>query len=589
MRKKAYCILLCIFMVSGLVFSSNVNGLVLNDSITAPKLETVFEHENWWWTTAEVVSTESTGTSKYTSLAVDSVGNVHIAWYDYTDYSGCGTDVDIFYKFWNSSSSLWSVTEVVSTESTGTSVEPSLAIDSEDNLHVTWDDTTDYNGAGTDYDIFYKSRSSGGSWGSTEVVSTESTGHSQKNSLAIDSEDNLHVVWQDTTDYNGAGFDGDIFYKSRSSGGSWGSTEVVSTESTSGSDNCALFVDSTGDVHVSWRDSTDYNGAGTDFDVFYKVLDSSSSFWSVTNVVSTESTDGSMSSSLVVDSVGNVHIAWYDYTDYSGAGGVDTDIFYKFWDDGSSTWSVTEVISTESTSGSYYPAFAIDSADNLHLIWRDYTEYLSSGTDPDVFYKLKDASNGVWSTTELVSSESTNTVEFVSITVDYFDNIHVSWYDLTDYLGCGTDYDIFYKKFVGPPTAPAYLTAAPGYSTDGVISLDWADVARTDAYYLYRETAYIASTTGLTPLLKLTESNYTDTLNSDDTYYYAVVAENEFGNSTLSSVADVQVAIQSPTQPTNETDSLLSFISNEGLILFGVLLGTQLLFFVLSIIIKRKK
>ena len=50
------------------------------------------------WTTTEVVSTESNGDSRDTSLAVDSAGNVHVAWHDHTDYAGSGTDYDIFYK-----------------------------------------------------------------------------------------------------------------------------------------------------------------------------------------------------------------------------------------------------------------------------------------------------------------------------------------------------------------------------------------------------------------------------------------------------------------------------------------------------------
>ena len=51
----------------------------------------------------------------------------------------------------------WSVTEVVSTESTSDSTWPSLAVDSSDVMHVAWDDQTDYGGSGSDDDIFYKS------------------------------------------------------------------------------------------------------------------------------------------------------------------------------------------------------------------------------------------------------------------------------------------------------------------------------------------------------------------------------------------------------------------------------------------------
>ncbi len=36
------------------------------------------------------------------------------------------------------------------------SLNPNMAIDSHDNLHVVWQDNTDYDSSGTDYDIFYK-------------------------------------------------------------------------------------------------------------------------------------------------------------------------------------------------------------------------------------------------------------------------------------------------------------------------------------------------------------------------------------------------------------------------------------------------
>ncbi|GAH33309.1 unnamed protein product, partial [marine sediment metagenome] len=66
------------------------------------------------WSTTEVVSTESIGVSYDPSLAIDTVGNIHIAWQDYSDYLGSGISWDIFYKRWDDSSSLWTTTEYVS-------------------------------------------------------------------------------------------------------------------------------------------------------------------------------------------------------------------------------------------------------------------------------------------------------------------------------------------------------------------------------------------------------------------------------------------------------------------------------------------
>ncbi|GAH69232.1 unnamed protein product, partial [marine sediment metagenome] len=164
------------------------------------------------WTTTEVVSTESTADALGNSISIDASGNVHIAWDDFTDYDGAGIDQDIFYKRWNTSTSLWTTTEVVSTESAGLSFEPSLGTDFAGNVHITWIDTSDYAGAGTDGDIFYKRwNATTSTWTTTEFVSTESIYWTNHAFLVVDSAGNVHLAWNDATDYASAGTDEDIF------------------------------------------------------------------------------------------------------------------------------------------------------------------------------------------------------------------------------------------------------------------------------------------------------------------------------------------------------------------------------------------
>jgi hypothetical protein len=202
-------------------------------------------------------------------LIVDHNRFVHITWHDFTDYAGSGTDADIFYKYKTSGGS-WSTTEVVSTESTEESGFPSLIVDSSELVHVTWQDHTDYGGAGGDWDIFYKYKTSSGSWSPSEVVSTESKYLSEFPSLKVDSDDVVHVVWMDKSSYGGSSYDLDIFYKYRTNSDSWSITEVVSTESTNYSYYPSLSVDSSDIVHITWYDYTDYDGSGIDADIFYK-------------------------------------------------------------------------------------------------------------------------------------------------------------------------------------------------------------------------------------------------------------------------------------------------------------------------------
>lgn len=395
---------------------------------------------------AAVVSTESTGSSSNPALVMDSQNNIHVVWNDDTDYAGSGTDTDIFYKFWNATTKIWSTTEVISTESTQISATPTLAIDNNDNLHVVWWDSTDFGGSGTDADIFYKFRdATTGNWGLTEVVSTESSSSSTYPQIAIDAQNNIHVAWQDTTDYSGSGTDSDIFYKIwNATSMTWGTTEVISTESTSGSQSTDLEVDSQLNVHVVWWDSTNYQGTGTDADIFYKLWNVTTKNWSTTEVISTESTSVSYRPDIAIDHQDIAHIAWSDATNYLTSGS-DYDVFYKYWNTTAGNWSLTEVVSTESTGDSYTPKLGFDEFDNMHLIWDDLTDLLSSGADRDIFYKFHSVVSGNWSTTELVSTESSGSSYAPRLIIGPQNKVHAVWYDNTDLSSAGTDTDIFYK------------------------------------------------------------------------------------------------------------------------------------------------
>ena len=446
-RFKSSRVLFISFLIITILFTFlSTEHLLVDSTRTTSGAQT---QSSYAWTVTEVVSTESTGYSHLPSLAVDTFGNVHIAWADYTDYAGAGTDRDIFYKHWNASTSTWTTTEVVSTESTDYSHRPPIAVDSLGNVHIVWEDyTEDYAGSGTDKDIFYKRRNASTStWTTTEVVSTESTDYSSSPSLAVDSLGNVLIAWDDGTNYAGSGTDADIFYKRwNASISSWTTTEVVSTESTGNSLEPSLAVDPFGNVHMTWYDyTTNYAGSGTDHDIFYKRWDVSTSSWTTSEVVSTESTIGSVYPSLDVDPLGDVHIAWLDYSNYAGSG-TDGDIFYKRWDASISSWTTTEIVSTESTGESAYPSLAVGILGDVHITWYDFTDYAGAGTDSDIFYKRWDASTSSWTTTEIVSTESTSVSVSPSLAVDPLGNMHIAWEDMTDYTGSGGDKDIFYKQ-----------------------------------------------------------------------------------------------------------------------------------------------
>jgi hypothetical protein len=258
-------------------------------------------------------------------LAVGLDGTVHIAWSDLTDYGGSGGDQDIFYKRYMPSSG-WTVTEVVSTESTYRSIDPSLAVGLDGTVHIAWSDEIHYHEFAFD-DIFYRSYIPGNGWTITDVVSTESTYRSIDPSLAVGLDGTVHIAWSDETAYSPMEGNFEIFYRSYVPGNGWTIIQVVSPEGWASWDlSPSLAVGPDGTVHIAWYEDTDFGNFGGEYTFYRSYVPGNG--WTITEVVSPESTYHSRFPSLAVGLDGTVHIAWWDLTDYGGSGG-DWDIFYK--------------------------------------------------------------------------------------------------------------------------------------------------------------------------------------------------------------------------------------------------------------------
>ncbi len=279
------------------------------------------------WTQTELVSSGMDKNSRNPKITNDLEGNVHITWYDYniSDYNP-----NIYYRSWENSTTSWTNVERISIECTGIAQNPSIATDNNGNVHIAWQDTTNYNNSGTDNDIFYKSWNfTTEIWSTLEVVSIECNQSSYRPSIAIDSTNNLHVTWYDHTRYDNCGSDRDIFYKLRnSSTKNWNSVEIISRECNSASINPSITIDELDNIYITWQDLSDYFIAGPDEDIFYKWYNNVSKVWSIINVISIESNTYSQYPTISIKNLEKGCIAWIDLEDYNGCGG-DTDIFFK--------------------------------------------------------------------------------------------------------------------------------------------------------------------------------------------------------------------------------------------------------------------
>ncbi len=144
-------------------------------------------------------------------------------------------------------------------------------------------------------------------------------GHSYDPSIAVDSSDKVHTVWEDHTD-GVWGADTEIMYATYDTATGWSNTTVISD----------------GYNGIYWNDGNSYNPV------------------------------------IAIDSSNKVHVVWYDGTD--GAWGIDYEIMYAQYTTATG-WSNATVISDGyddsywNDGNSYHPAIAVDSREKIQVVW----------------------------------------------------------------------------------------------------------------------------------------------------------------------------------------------------------------------------
>jgi hypothetical protein len=234
--------------------------------------------------------------STYPSLALDSQGVVHLVWEE--DKLKQDTELyytDIYYSYRNADGT-WAEPEDISNND-GDSAYPAIAVDSQDNVHVVWEDNT----PGI-HQIFYATQPKGGTWSEPVNISNMTVNSDEPiyPVMVVDSLDTIHVAWHDISIGNW-----EIMYVSKPKDASWSQPMNVS-RNTSNSGVPALAVDNRDTLYLAWNDDSPGN-----FDIFYKSKPRDGDWGQVVNISKTNSKSGDPS--IAVDSVHHVHVVWSEY------------------------------------------------------------------------------------------------------------------------------------------------------------------------------------------------------------------------------------------------------------------------------------
>ncbi len=320
------------------------------------------------WITTTVVNTGFTGL--YTSIALDSADNVHVSYIDWADEG---------LKYATNESGSWVTTAVDDTGVEFTGLYTSLALDSAGKVHISYIDWTNE-------ELKYATNASG-SW---VAITPDSDGTvALCTSLALDSAGKVHISYYDVTN--------DDLKHATNASASW-MTETVDSTGQVGMYS-SIAVDSSDKVHIS------YWGMGG---LTYATNQLGS--W-VTTPLDTDEAVGLYTSIALDSSVPEkVHISYYDNT--------NGDL--KYATNVSGPWVIETLDSTGDVG--WDTSIVLDSSDNVRISYYDHTNS-----------DLKHATNasGDW-VTEAVDPLG-RVGMYSSIAVDSRDHPHISYYNEDQY------------------------------------------------------------------------------------------------------------------------------------------------------------
>lgn len=344
---------------------------------------------------------------------------------------------------------------------------PSITVDSDNNVHILWTDSRDGS-----WNLYYMKLDSNGNRVIGEKKVTPSTAYQFtecSRQIVTDSSNNVHIVWRKNKDIHYAKLDGN--------GNVLINDKFISSGAYPHLYYPYLTVDSSDNLHVSineWAQGTRYLKLNNNGDVLIEKqsIGEHSSYWCG-------------EPSIAVDSQNNVYLTWFDtfelgihLTKLDGDGNTIID-----------NMKVCDILNCWEAR----PKIAIDSNDDIHLVWQDEDE----NDIWQLYYMKLNSTGGISVDMKVITNRITGQgwIEDLSMSLDSGDNLHITWPD--DRVG---NFEIYYIKLDcngNPLTSDTRLTSYGGVSmspsiiadSNNKVHISWYDSRHdfSDIYYKYSE------------------------------------------------------------------------------------------------------
>lgn len=253
----------------------------------------------------------------------------------------------------------WTETEITSDKD---QFNPSIAVDSQNNLHIAWQGIVSTS-TSTKYQIRY-TKYGGASFSEIENITANIDEDQIIPFIAVDHQDKIHLAWLGKTDV------GDRIYYKFNSDGVWSGTEIVKEReprftAKSFIEHFSFAIDTQNTLHFSWFETIP-TGWGSAID-YFRYLKGNSGNWG--NYINLKTVDLQGYSSIGIDSDDNVHIVWTE-PDQKAKRWFSV-IQYLKCSARTGECGAIDTRNEEKTSNSAaFPSVAVNSDDNVYVVWK---------------------------------------------------------------------------------------------------------------------------------------------------------------------------------------------------------------------------
>ena len=259
-------------------------------------------------------------------------------------------------------------------------INPSIAVDSQDNLHIVWQGKV---GTSTLYQIRYR-KYDGSFW--TDVIENLTADENWSQQIpvnAVDSQNNIHVVWvnqRQTPDRDNRLVSApQLLYRIFTN--QWEPIEEVAEIYKGGFSSFALAIDGQDSLHLISRESRFWD-TGREAKIQYRKRTSQE--WEETTQLSSDHLQDDFPS-LVIDNQNNLHIVWFRLYFNQSLSEI------KYLKLTTSSSNIETLDSNESSPQLVIasPSIALDSQGHLYVIWKRWNEKISLKEYSDFWEDVK--------------------------------------------------------------------------------------------------------------------------------------------------------------------------------------------------------